>query len=1198
MPLVDQFGRLEGFASAARANGYNDDEIDGVVRQKMKASIDAGFSAGDVAKHLGAPEAKAPTFFEGLKRAGQAGVEDLGRTLLQTYKSLDPAQATSALEAGTAPLIAPLVASPPGAASIALGEAARKGAEQLGASPNVQALIGTAANIATPGAIVPRAVRGAASRIAAPAQRTVTELLQNERAAPAAVAREVQPPPAAVIPEAPIVEPKPAAPAAPVMPSIEERIRQLELQNAELRGRQQAALEARQTPPPPPAPKPVEAPPVIAEAPKIEAQPAPVVERPPATERIAAAQEAAPAKLAEIKAKPPHTASEAMAEVNKTTQENLAELQRRRTVASQEKPMELEQPGIRAKEPSLLDDDIPDFAVPKETAKPRTVKDLLYRGGESFDPSKADEFGTSFTRNKKVAAAYQRDIPGGVLESYNINPDAKVMKFDEAVAGYAKANGLNKSDVLEYPNVSQEAVSEWAKKQGVDILDMTEHRTAVPTGAKSIDAKLRAGTKVKESEVRVLNPKAIIGETPSKGRSVKELLQSEEGSVRLGPLRIRDGKPVEAPTEKEVKEAVDQLTKPVSAKRLVAGGLGEESTKTLSKTMGKEGAEMGRLAKAVRNDSELEAGQALQPLRAVFKGLSEQQKASLVEVLDKGTKPMDATTKSAAIQVRAALDKVADRAQEVNLQIRLPNGDKIPFQPRGNYFPHMFGKELGEVVRTEKGRAMAKAQLKAQMQAGGKEVSDVQVEEALKAALKASKTRYGHLEMARQFDFGDYSKDPAAVLSRYFGDAYRRINIAEKYGPDLKEGEGLLTNIGMGKGDNAESFARSYFKKVTGTEEPGNAVVKQAVGAATNFQAASKLGQAALSNISQPVYTAVVTGAKNAAKGYYKGFTKEGRAFAEKTGAILDDTLSDFMKDAGARTDNSVAGKAADAVLKWTGFTASERMNRIVSANAGRYFANETLEKLLKNPENKGLRRALEKMNINVDDAIGRGELTEVEQLKAGQSIVNRTQFKTDVTEIPLFWSSDAGRLITQFKKFQFKSGQMVKDEILGEMTKGNLKPFIRAAALLPVAGVGVAKLRDSVRFGEQTERKRNVADYLATVGTFGAFTDAFASSSKQPVRGLEYLAGPTLGDAGRAWEAVAGLTAFARGTDEEGEWEGKWRPAAKLIARQIPVVGPSVRQLFNENKPKREDTKMLEELGLKRERSSNKKLMKELGLE
>jgi hypothetical protein len=112
-----------------------------------------------------------PGFFEGLKRSFGSAVQATGKHLINVYNSLDPSNANSMLEAGTGPLLAGMAASPQAVGGEFAGEFARKTAEQVGASPNVQAAIGTVANFAVPGEFVPEVVRGARERVGGPLTR-------------------------------------------------------------------------------------------------------------------------------------------------------------------------------------------------------------------------------------------------------------------------------------------------------------------------------------------------------------------------------------------------------------------------------------------------------------------------------------------------------------------------------------------------------------------------------------------------------------------------------------------------------------------------------------------------------------------------------------------------------------------------------------------------------------------------------------------------------------------------------------------------------------------------------------------------------------------------------------------------------------------------------------------------------------------
>ena len=149
--------------------------------------------------------------------------------------------------------------------------------------------------------------------------------------------------------------------------------------------------------------------------------------------------------------------------------------------------------------------------------------------------------------------------------------------------------------------------------------------------------------------------------------------------------------------------------------------------------------------------------------------------------------------------------------------------------------------------------------------------------------------------------------------------------------------------------------------------------------------------------------------------------------------------------------------------------------------------------------------------------------------------------------------------------------------------------PLVRAAAILPVAGGAVVTAKDAIRWGPQSEQTRTWADYLGAVGTFGAFADAFTGYGRQPVKGLSWLAGPTLGTAGGALDASRALL-----------MEGDVKPLGKMVAGAVPVAGPSLRQLFV--KPKSERQKLLEDLGLthilKENRAARKEIREQLGLE
>src|SRR6185503_17782779 len=154
----------------------------------------------------------------------------------------------------------------------------------------------------------------------------------------------------------------------------------------------------------------------------------------------------------------------------------------------------------------------------------------------------------------------------------------------------------------------------------------------------------------------------------------------------------------------------------------------------------------------------------------------------------------------------------------------------------------------------------------------------------------------------------------------------------------------------------------------------------------------------------------------------------------------------------------------------------------------------------------------------------------------------------------------------------------------------------IRAGVVLPVAGAVATKAKDALRFGDQGQSDETIADFVAATGVFGLFTDFIANKGRSSVSGIKYVAGPTVGDIGDFWDvAKQTRNRLVNGEDEPG------KPLGKFMARNIPIVGPSIRNIFNDEKTDKQNAsaekrKTMREMGL--EKPSKKKLRRELGIE
>jgi hypothetical protein len=198
-------------------------------------------------------------------------------------------------------------------------------------------------------------------------------------------------------------------------------------------------------------------------------------------------------------------------------------------------------------------------------------------------------------------------------------------------------------------------------------------------------------------------------------------------------------------------------------------------------------------------------------------------------------------------------------------------------------------------------------------------------------------------------------------------------------------------------------------------------------------------------------------------------------------------------------------------------------------------------------------------MGIEPMEVIGRGyKLTLEEEIKAGRSIIERTQFKVRPQELPLYWNGPLGKLVTQFSSFGFKAAKAIKDEVMVEALKhGNYAPLARFLLVTPFVGEVFADIQSVAKGGK--ERPENIigriADNYASIGAFGLFWDAFRATGFGELGILRRMAGPTISDA-------AQLIAASQNPDMLG----------RIVTQNIPVIGPALRPTMFPPKRKRKD--------------------------
>ena len=449
---------------------------------------------------------------------------------------------------------------------------------------------------------------------------------------------------------------------------------------------------------------------------------------------------------------------------------------------------------------------------------------------------------------------------------------------------------------------------------------------------------------------------------------------------------------------------------------------------------GAGGKRLSELIKSQRLDEDLIRGGYQSRLNNILKGVKKKDRILLTDILEGKVK----TKSKKAQQIRKLLDEIGTKAEKEGFQIRVGNKN-IPFKKRQNYFPRIYNfdkltkgkhrdKALKHLVETGQARNLAEA------------------EKLLSDFISGNvERRAGNLEYARQFDLPGYEKDPAIALENYIAKVSKRFSEAKHFGKKDEKTASLIDRIAKEGGDYRE--AQKIFDLTT----QGNQTNKF-VKAATQWNLATKLDLSAITNATQSLNTMTKAGIKNTIKGAIKGFTKEGKEFADLAG-VYENFI--HVREQGFKPSKIVRGVLYP-------FKKVEEFNRRTAGNTAKYRVEQLAKRMKTNKNTKYAVRELKKLGVDPFKAL-KGKLTVKDLKTAANKLSEATQFKVDPIDVPPAWKSNLGKLAFQFKSFSFMQAKFIRDEILKEATKGNLAPMIRFLILAPLASFGAYKVRNKV---------------------------------------------------------------------------------------------------------------------------------------
>ncbi len=463
---------------------------------------------------------------------------------------------------------------------------------------------------------------------------------------------------------------------------------------------------------------------------------------------------------------------------------------------------------------------------------------------------------------------------------------------------------------------------------------------------------------------------------------------------------------------------------------------------------------------------------------------------------------------------------------------------------------------------------------------------------------KSIKTsRSGHLEHDRKIfvDNEDILKpflvdEPHAVLTEYFHDIYKRIEMAKMFGAKDEVAQKIFEKMEEKFGAAVTDSARTIYYTVAGDNAKSSIIAahnkqsmlsKTILGKINAFETL-KLTFAQTINMGQAIVNgstlvakrtgSVSSGVKALVTGIKGALSKEGYEFAERSGAAIETTLLEVMGEM-SQNIHSIAGRELTGIarpleilnnptkfLKATGFIRVEKFQRTLGANMGKAYAEDLLSKksvLLSSPKIPKNIKKLDKINkqldeLGIDSGVNPSKVPEGQMLRAGLRFSNEINFRNTPDKLPIAWQSPYASIFRKLKTFSFHHGAFIKDNVLVPATKGNLAPLMTYLAVGTPMGMSVDEFRRWIKGddSELTMTKRIIRGF-SSVGGIGIAMDMVYSSAFSKQGLIASTAGVVASDVS---SVAYGIATSVSGSIEKGKID--WKPAARSLSGTVVYPG------------------------------------------
>lgn len=448
----------------------------------------------------------------------------------------------------------------------------------------------------------------------------------------------------------------------------------------------------------------------------------------------------------------------------------------------------------------------------------------------------------------------------------------------------------------------------------------------------------------------------------------------------------------------------------------------------------------------------------------------------------------------------------------------------------------------------------------------------------------------GNIEYSRTFDFPEeyYLNDPIEVMIKYATRTSKRLAFSDSFGKDGAIADRLIDEMRNNMHDY--KFVQDLYRYETGNLNASERQVLEYVNLAKGLQAMTKFTPfTTLRNSFQGLLGSSTRGnLKAGITGLMKAFVPAVKREAYLSGA-LGDNIESIIKESAGGDSNNLVGKMTSKYLNLIGFTASDRFNRVVSSAAGITFYEDMLKRIGNNSVlKKRAIREFQTIGLDPQEILSRPDkkFTQEERNLIMRTFSGDTQFNIRPQDLPLFWSSGIGKLVTQWKPFGYKMTQLIRDSVWKETKSGNLFPLLTMMTAYGVAGESVNTVIDGLRsvFNYDPNKKDDSEDKMQSVynktllakfkeGDLGGFTkrlvddlaglgamtmmvDILRSFGWGKSGAVGVVAGPTVGEITQTADDILRPTGELFRGEEEDWFNNTLKGVYNTASRNIPGSG------------------------------------------